>query len=309
MALIKHKISPRGVAFISSFEGFVPYVYDDKKAPVLVGGKRMYAEWDGGPVRGTLTIGFGHTDAAKHPLKIKQGLRINRTQAQEILDVDLDECEADVNRLVTEPIDQSEFDALVSFCFNCGSGNLKKLIAPLNRGDRARCRANFDQYVRSKGEFMRGLQRRRDAEQVLWDADDELVAAVIPKGEEIIEHPAEVDKRPSVVVEAVKSRTVWSLITAKTALWVGVLTEGARNAVQYVFPGADLSAAPHGILEAAKNVDVQGIVSDTQMNLDTWSQMGTWFGLHTQTISLYVVVAAMLYAIWRRAKDKQEQSI
>jgi lysozyme len=188
------RLSPRGLDFIKSFEGFVPYVYDDKKAPV--NGK--YREWTGGPVVGTLTIGYGHTNAAKHHLKIEKGLRISEADARVILDVDLDECEEYVNKAVKVPITQGQFDALVSFTFNCGAGNAKNIIARLNRGDYKGARAAFDLYVRSKGTVMRGLQRRRDGEQALWDSN----APTLP--DEPVDHPAQVDSPRKTAREAIK---------------------------------------------------------------------------------------------------------
>ena len=182
---MNRKLGKKGLDLIKSFESFVPYVYDDLLPPV----KGKYREWNGGPVKGTLTIGYGHTDAARHPLKIKQGLKVSQAKALEILDVDLDECEEAVNRLVKVPLTQGQFDALVSFAFNCGTGNLKKLIVPLNRGNYAACRAKFDQYTRSKGQVLRGLLRRRDSEQALWD--DRHDEVVLP--DEPVSHPAEVD--------------------------------------------------------------------------------------------------------------------
>lgn len=179
------KISKAGLDLIKQFEGFVPYVYDDLRAPV--NGK--YREWKGEAVKGTLTIGIGHTAAARHPMKPTLGLRVSEEQALEILDVDLDECEDDVRRMVKVPLTQGQFDALVSFTFNCGAGNLKKLIVPLNKGDYLGTRAKFDLYVKSKGKTLRGLQRRRDAEQVLWDADVQVEEAT----EQGVDHPAEVE--------------------------------------------------------------------------------------------------------------------
>ena len=65
--------SQAGLVFVKGFETCVCYVYDDLRPPK----KGKYAEWDGGPVIGTLTVGYGHTDAAKHPLKISfQNLQI-----------------------------------------------------------------------------------------------------------------------------------------------------------------------------------------------------------------------------------------
>jgi lysozyme len=197
------KISQSGLDFIKGFESFVPWVYDDKIPPV----RGKYREWKGEPVKGTLTIGYGHTNSAKHPLRISQGLRVTEQEACEILDVDLDECERDVNELVKQPLTQGQFDALVSFCFNCGAGNLKKLIAPLNRGLASQTRSNFDLYVKSRGgngklEFMRGLQRRRDGEQALWDSEIPQTHTV-----EDMHHPEDVQGPP----EAKKAKDLRSV--------------------------------------------------------------------------------------------------
>lgn len=184
------RLSKEGLAFIKGFESFVAYPYDDKLPAV----KGKYREWTGGKLVGTATIGYGHTNAAKHPLKVTPGTRITEAQAADILDVDLDECEEAVNGLVKVPLTQGQFDALVSFTFNCGTGNLKKLIVPLNKGDYASTRAKFGEFIRSKGEVMKGLIRRRDGEQLLWDAlDSRPAAATIPAPEDVHNVPEQVD--------------------------------------------------------------------------------------------------------------------
>lgn len=184
------KLSPQGLDFIKGFESFVPYVYDDLVPPV----KGKYREWDGGHVKGTLTIGYGHTDAARHPLKITQGLHLTEAEARQILAVDISECEDDVERLVTKPLTQGQYDACVSFTFNCGAGSFKNIAKRINAGNYSGARAAFDLYVKSKGVTLRGLQRRRDGEQALWDS-------VVPPAHTVedIHHPAEVDapKKPS----------------------------------------------------------------------------------------------------------------
>lgn len=193
------RISQAGLDFIKGFESFVPYVYDDKVAAQRVGGRLVYREWKrGDPIRGTLTIGYGHTDAAQYNLgfdlaSVPPGFRLSEADACAILDVDLDECEADVRRLVRVDLSQGQFDALVSLVFNMGAGNLIKstLLAKLNHGDYAGARNAFDLYVYSKGERMPGLQRRRDGEQALWDSD------VPPSPVDIVDHPAEVDRDPT----------------------------------------------------------------------------------------------------------------
>ncbi len=184
---MKRKLGKKGLDLIKSFESFVPSVYDDLLPPV----RGKYREWNGGAVKGTLTVGYGHTDAAKHPLKIEHALKISQAKALEVLDVDLDECEEAVNRMVRVALTQGQFDALVSFTFNCGTGNLRKssLLKKLNAGDYDGARACFDLYTRSKGKVLRGLVRRRDAEQALWG--DTADCVLLP--EDPVAHPAEVD--------------------------------------------------------------------------------------------------------------------
>ena len=180
------KIGPKGLALVKSFESFIPYPYDDLRPPV----KGVYREWKGGPALGTLTIGYGHTDSAKHPLKIRPGLRLTEQEAVEILDVDMDECEADVRRLVKVQITQGMFDALCSFTFNCGAGALQNIAARLNRGDYAAARDALALYIKSKGQTLRGLVRRRAAEQALWDDK----SATLPTAP--VHHTAEVGSEP-----------------------------------------------------------------------------------------------------------------
>jgi lysozyme len=193
----RHDVGQHGLKLIKGFELFVPYVYDDL-VPMQrqADGKHRYPEWNGGPVRGTLTIGYGHTDAARHSLKCTLGAHLTEDQAVEVLHVDLSEHIEAVNNLVKVPLTQGQFDALVSFAFNCGDTNLRRLIAPLNRGDYDACRANFGHYVRSKGNVLRGLERRRHAEQILWDDRYEEIDHHLPTDEHPAEHPAEVDERP-----------------------------------------------------------------------------------------------------------------
>jgi lysozyme len=245
------KISKQGLDFIKSFESFVPYVYDDKRAPV----KGVYREWKGEKVKGTLTIGYGHTDAAAHPLKIARGLRITEAEAVEVLDVDLDECEEDVLDLVKVALSQGQFDACVSLVFNMGAGNFKKstLLKRLNKGDMKGARDAFDLYVNSDGEFMRGLQRRRDGEQVLWDAE---IAPVLPK--EAVPHVAEVDNPK----EPIRLGPVGVSIAASGAV---AAVEGAASVIP---------APPPAVTDTVGNVGLwQGIAeSAASFGSFAWQQ-------------------------------------
>lgn len=202
------EIDDAGVRFTSGWESFVPWPYDDKAKPVVTEwrGVRIKAppRWHVGmAVRGTLTAGFGHTDAGKHPLKIMElvegGRDLSKDEALDILHVDMSGAVASVNKLVKVPVSQGQFDALCDLCFNMGEGNLRKssLIAKLNRGDYAGARAAFDLYVKSGGQTLSGLVRRRDAEQVLWDSHAEAPPAPAPHEDEDFETtPKDVEAVP-----------------------------------------------------------------------------------------------------------------
>lgn len=149
------KISQNGLNLIKSFETLVLYTYDDLDTSIP---KRIISK--GMSIKGTLTIGYGHTGT-----DVKPEMVIDKEEAERLLKNDLKIAEKAVNTAVKIPLDQNQYDALVSFTFNAGSGNLKKLIA--NR--------NFDQiakaillYNKSKGKTCNGLVKRRQAEQKLF---------------------------------------------------------------------------------------------------------------------------------------------
>ena len=74
------------------------------------------------------TIGWGHYGS-----DVKQGQTITQAQADAFLKSDCSSAEKSVNSYSKYNWNQNQFDALVSFTFNCGSGNLKTL---LNNGQR-----------------------------------------------------------------------------------------------------------------------------------------------------------------------------
>jgi hypothetical protein len=77
-----------------------------------------------------------------------------------------------VERLVKVPLNQNQFDALVSFAYNCGEGNLGKstLLRRLNAGDYKGAAAQFAAWNKGGGQVLKGLVRRRAAEAALFRA-------------------------------------------------------------------------------------------------------------------------------------------
>lgn len=118
---------------------------------------------------GVWTVGVGHTGPDVNP-----GMRITQAQADALLDKDLERFELGVAELVKVRLDQDESDALVSFAFNLGLGNLKSstLLRKLNSGDFSGACAEFHKWTRADGKVLPGLVKRRAAEAALFAGDN-----------------------------------------------------------------------------------------------------------------------------------------
>jgi lysozyme len=111
------------------------------------------------------TIGFGSTGPHVVPGKV-----ITEAQADKLLQDDLDRFEAAVTRLVTVPLTQNQYDALVSFAFNVGISALERstLLKRVNAKLFDQARAEFAKWNRAGGRPLAGLTRRRAAEAALF---------------------------------------------------------------------------------------------------------------------------------------------
>jgi len=112
------------------------------------------------------TIGYGHTAG------VQPGDNIIAEQADAFLRQDITESERNVGRYVTAPLTQGQFDALVSFVFNLGAGNLHSstLLKKLNAGDYSGAAEEFPRWVNAGGKKLPGLVQRREAEKALFEA-------------------------------------------------------------------------------------------------------------------------------------------
>lgn len=82
--------------------------------------------------RGLPTVGAGHLVVAADKLKI--GAKITEAKAQQLLSDDLATAESAVNKNVKVPLQQYEYDALVSLTFNTGAHGAAKLFDAVNTG-------------------------------------------------------------------------------------------------------------------------------------------------------------------------------
>lgn len=142
-------VSNKGVDLICEFEG-----------------KRLVAYDDG---VGVWTIGFG---TIKYPngVRVKKGDTCTLDQAKEYMRHDLIEFEHTVNSSVKVPLNQNQFDALVSLAYNIGSNAFKSstLVKKLNTGDYQGAADQFNVWVNAGGKRMQGLANRRDKEKLLF---------------------------------------------------------------------------------------------------------------------------------------------
>ncbi len=113
---------------------------------------------------GVLTIGYGHTKT------VREGMVITEEKADQLFDGDIKWAENAVNAYVKVPINQNQFDALVSFTFNFGATRFREstLLRLLNEGDELGAAGQFILWINSRGKPSNGLIRRRQAEQKLF---------------------------------------------------------------------------------------------------------------------------------------------
>lgn len=142
------KISQRGLDLIKELEGFssVPYLCPAGK-------------W---------TIGYGHVLVDGDGIKKED--KITKQQANLLLLKDLKGFENLINNNVTVPLQQGQFDALVSLTYNIGPQAFRKstLLKLLNKSDYQAAAAQFARWNKVNKKPVAGLTRRRAAEAALF---------------------------------------------------------------------------------------------------------------------------------------------
>jgi len=114
---------------------------------------------------GVVTVCAGHTKTAK------LGQLKTLAQCEQLLKEDTAYAEAVVRRKVTVPITQEQYDSLVSFVFNVGSGAFASstLLRKLNAGDCWGAGAQFIRWDKAKGRRLKGLTIRRADERANFE--------------------------------------------------------------------------------------------------------------------------------------------
>ena len=142
------KTSDEGISLIKKFEGC-------RLEPYFCSGN-------------VLTIGFGHTK------DVVENMRITEDTAEALLKEDLKDFEEQVSNLVKVELNQNQFDALIAWTFNLGSGNLSSstLLKKLNNSEYDEVPAQIRRWNKAAGKVLDGLIRRREAEALLFEGKD-----------------------------------------------------------------------------------------------------------------------------------------
>ena len=128
-------------------------------------GCRLQAYPDPGTGGAPWTIGYGHTRG------VTQGMTCTQEQAENWLMEDLDKVGMQVTDLLKVPVTQREFDALCSFAYNAGIGNLAKstMLKLINECRYSEAAKEFPKWDRAAGKELPGLLRRRKAEEDVFE--------------------------------------------------------------------------------------------------------------------------------------------
>lgn len=139
------KINQQGLHLIKQFEGCRLSSYKDQV--------------------GVWTVGYGHTGG-----DVYRGLNITQNEADSLLEVDLEKFESQVEDLVTCPLNDSQFSALVSFAYNLGINSLARstLLKLVNQSNFYDASNEFLKWSNAGGIHSPGLLRRRTAEKALF---------------------------------------------------------------------------------------------------------------------------------------------
>ncbi|MEK4973242.1 glycoside hydrolase family protein [Niallia sp. FSL R7-0648] len=183
------KLSNTGLSLIKSFEGVRLTAY--KAVPTE-------EHW---------TIGYGH-----YGPDVKQNMRITQDQADEYFRKDVARFEKAVNDNVKVPLNQNQFDALVSFTYNCGAGALQRsdLLKLLNQGKYKEAADQFDLWNKSSGKVLNGLVKRRAKEKELFLKDLPKEKVVKPNIEKVSAEIVTKPNKPSTTKKVIKTYKVKS---------------------------------------------------------------------------------------------------
>lgn len=149
------QISETGIKLIKELEGCRLQAYDD-----FTGRQVGFSD----VVKGTLTIGVGHTGK-----DVTKGLVITEERASELLKNDIKNVEETINEVVKVPLKQNQYDALCCFVFNIGCSAFRgsTMLKLINANQFAKAAECFKDWHRGNN-IPHLLDKRRKREKELF---------------------------------------------------------------------------------------------------------------------------------------------
>jgi lysozyme len=145
IGMILMKLGEKGTEILKYFEGCKLTAYQDSV--------------------GVWTIGYGHTKG------VYDGMTITQDEAEQMLLTELEEYEGYIESMVTVPLTQNQFDALVVWIYNLGPTNFRNstLLKELNAGNYNAAGQEITRWNKAGGKVLAGLVKRREAEAELFN--------------------------------------------------------------------------------------------------------------------------------------------
>lgn len=190
---------------------------------------------------------------------VKEGMIVTEDEGKEMFRRELGKHEAAVRRLVTVDLTQGQFDALVSFSYNVGSGALGKstLLKKLNKGDHAGACKEFMKWDKAAGRQLRGLTIRRAREAAMFATRENeppaIAQAVTPPKEPVtatqaatvatvgVSAATQLPKPPTAILE---SATAWKGFSAQVLEFGTFALSSPKSIAVIVVAGAAVWFGP-----------------------------------------------------------------
>lgn len=190
---------------------------------------------------------------------VKEGMIVTEEQGKEMFRRELGKHEAAVRRLVTVDLTQGQFDALVSFSYNVGSGALGKstLLKKLNKGDYPGACKEFMKWDKAAGKQLRGLTIRRAREAAMFATRENeppaIAQAVTPPREPVtatqaatvatvgVSAATQLPKPPTAILE---SATAWKGFSAQVLEFGTFALSSPKSIAVIVVAGAAVWFGP-----------------------------------------------------------------
>jgi lysozyme len=154
------QMSENGLELLKQWEGFELNVYKDSAGLATIGVGHLITKSE---------QSSGNIVIAGAPVQYANGL--TDQEALDLLSQDVQPAEQTVNNGVKVPLDQNQFDALVSFTFNVGGGAFTSstLLKVLNQSQYDQVPDQLRRWNKAGGKVVQGLVNRRENEVDLWN--------------------------------------------------------------------------------------------------------------------------------------------